>query len=42
MEQKEQPLKIVLFSELKKSFLLLANKIQSDIDILSHHVLNLI
>lgn len=42
MEQREQPLKIVLFSELKKSFLLLANKIQSDIDILSQHVLNLI
>ncbi|CAD8057278.1 unnamed protein product [Paramecium sonneborni] len=42
MEQREQPLKIVLFSELKKSFLLLANKIQSDIDSLSQHVLNLI
>ncbi|CAD8138457.1 unnamed protein product [Paramecium octaurelia] len=42
MEQREQPLKIVLFSELKKSFLLLANKIQSDIDTLSQHVLNLI
>ncbi|CAD8141322.1 unnamed protein product [Paramecium octaurelia] len=41
MEQLEQPFKIVLFAELKKTFLLLANKIQSDIDILSQHILNL-